>query len=901
MPNPKDVFDHPLEYLDFLQSADFERQYFERKEVRIDTNNQINTLKDKIKQCISAFANSNRTGGLLALGIADDGTIKGTQHVDEQTMNRILQVTQDLRNHATQVEDVELPNSDGKRLYLLYTPWILNAICETITDFTKGWKRVGAQCLALTDQDRELLKREKRIVDFELSYCCPYNPDELDEKVVEEFKKSYLEDKNAQYDYTTEEILYNAGALMKENDKYAFTNAGFLFFASNPRRLFASAYVRVLRFEVNVEESRTRGVTTFDKRFDGPLPNMIRKLQTFFKDSALFRTIIRRSSHGGFMEDPEYPLFVVDEALINAAIHRDYGATTPIHCVAYQNGLVVENPGGIPQAVPQHFNLGDTFLDSVPRNSRIVDWMCLMKDEREKPLVRALREGTEKMRQEMHKMGLPPPSYETTFTKTSVTLYNLLEERLEPHIHTKSTRNNAPSISSALDAMEKSSSFIGWSHAQTGDNKNKIDNGLSDLPNGWEWTTLQEACSKPQYGWTTKATAEGTLRLLRTTDITDGNVDWETVPFCTEEPPDKEKYLLKTGDIVISRAGSVGYSYLVKNPQNAVFASYLIRFKPSPMIDENYLVFFLKSPDYWKIISKEKAGIALVNVNATKLKRIEIPLPPLAEQHRIVAKLETLFTQLDTAVDNLKKAQMQLQRYRQSLLKAAFDGELTEEWREGYAGKGGKDIGEVVQLKEIANLRREKVQPKDNNKNLNFVGLKHIDSGVSILKRWGDASEVKSTKARFYPNDVLYGKLRPYLDKAVIAEMEGMCSSDILVFTTNSKMIPRFLVYLLHSHPFRSYAIATSSGITLPRTSWNALGEFTFALPPLTEQEQIVSELERHLSVADEIEATIGAELKRAERMRQSILKHAFTGKLVPQDPNDEPAETLLARIQAEH
>ena len=245
------------------------------------------------------------------------------------------------------------------------------------------------------------------------------------------------------------------------------------------------------------------------------------------------------------MEDPEYPLFVVDEALINAAIHRDYGATTAIHCIAYQNGLVVENPGGIPQAVPQHFNLGDTFLDSVPRNSRIVDWMCLMKDEREKPLVRALREGTEKMRQEMHKMGLPPPSYETTFTKTSVTLYNLLEERLEPHIHTKSTRNNEPSTSSALDDMEKMSDLIGWSPAQTEDHVNKTKPGLSDLPNGWEWTTLQEVCSTPQYGWTTKAIQDGTLRLLRTTDITAGNVNWETVPFCAEEPPDKEKISVK--------------------------------------------------------------------------------------------------------------------------------------------------------------------------------------------------------------------------------------------------------------------------------------------------------------------------------------------------------------------
>ncbi len=927
MPDPKDVFDNPLEYMDFLQSTDFERQQFDWKEVRTDNKSQIDSLKDKVKRCISAFANSSRAGGLLVLGIADDGTIKGTQHVDEQTINNILQVIQNLRNHATQVQDVELPNSDGKRIHLLYTPWTSNAICETVGNFHEAWKRVGAQCLALTEQDRDQLKREKKIVDFEVSYCCPYDPDELDKKVVEEFKKVYLEDKDAQYDYTTEEVLYNIGALMKENDKYAFTNAGFLFFASNPRRLFASAYVRVLRFEVNVEESRTRGVTTFDKRFDGPLPNMIRKLQTFFKDSALFRTIIRRSSHGGFMEDPEYPLFVVDEALINAAIHRDYGATTAIHCIAYQNGLVVENPGGIPQAVPQHFNLGDTFLDSVPRNSRIVDWMCLMKDEREKPLVRALREGTEKMRQEMHKMGLPPPSYETTFTKTSVTLYNLLEERLEPHIHTKSTRNNEPSTSSALDDMGKSSSFIGWSPAQTGDSKNKVNNGLSDLPNGWEWTTLQEACSTPQYGWTTKATAEGTLRLLRTTDITDGNVDWETVPFCTEEPPDKEKYLLKTGDIVISRAGSVGYSYLVKSPQNAVFASYLIRFKPLSMIDENYLRFFLKSPDYWKIISKEKAGIALVNVNATKLKRIEIPLPPLAEQHRIVAKLEVLFTQLDAAVDNLKKAQTQLQRYRQSLLKSAFEGELTKEWREGYSGElESMSVSEVstmgslpdlpdgwvwTKIKDIAEFIRgvsyrkdqSSKTPKDNyvpilranniNAQLNYEDLVYVQR-----ERIKDEQFVKALDiiiAMSSGSKHLVGKAaQAYQD------FEGGFGTFCGLVRVSEEVNQKFIGLFFQSPGYRNEISRLSIGININNLRRENIEEMLIPVPPLAEQEQIVSELKRHLSVADEIEATIGAELTRAERLRQSILKDAFSGKFVPQDPKDEPASVLLEKIREE-
>ena len=424
MPTPKDVFDNPLEYLDFLQSADFEGQYFERKEIRVDTTNQINTLKDKIKQCISAFANSNRAGGLLVLSIADDGTIIGTQGIDEQTINGILQVARDLSNHATQLKEIELPNSDGKKLHLLYTPWTPNGICETFADFPKAWKRFGAQNLALTEQDREQLKRDKKIVDFETSYCCPYDPNELDNEVVEEFKNAFLEARGAQYEYSTEAILLNIEAIRQiEGEKCDFTNAGYLFFASYPRKHFPSAYVRVLRFEVDVEEAHNRGGTTFDRDFDGALPKLIRKLKTFFEESAIFRTFIERGDSGRFIEDPEYPLLAVDEAVVNAVMHRDYGFSEAIHCIAYRNGFVVKSPGSIPQDVPQHFSLEDTVLSSVLRNSKLVEWMRFMKDEQGKPLVRALSEGTQKMCEEMEKLGLPAPYYETG-RDTFVTLYN---------------------------------------------------------------------------------------------------------------------------------------------------------------------------------------------------------------------------------------------------------------------------------------------------------------------------------------------------------------------------------------------------------------------------------------------------------------------------------------------
>jgi type I restriction enzyme S subunit len=173
------------------------------------------------------------------------------------------------------------------------------------------------------------------------------------------------------------------------------------------------------------------------------------------------------------------------------------------------------------------------------------------------------------------------------------------------------------------------------------------------LPNGWFWSTIGEVCHNPQYGWTTKASEAGSLRIVRTTDITSGVINWDNVPFCEKEPENKEKYLLKDGDIVISRAGSVGYSLLIKSPQHSVFASYLIRFMP--IINENFVAYFLKSPYYWNSISETKIGIAVSNVNATKLKKISVPIPPQSEQHRIVAKIEEFFTKLDAGVDALKR------------------------------------------------------------------------------------------------------------------------------------------------------------------------------------------------------------------------------------------------------
>ena len=207
------------------------------------------------------------------------------------------------------------------------------------------------------------------------------------------------------------------------------------------------------------------------------------------------------------------------------------------------------------------------------------------------------------------------------------------------------------------------------------------ENKLLEIPKEWKWVQIGDVSTEPQYGYTTKAINEGRIKLLRTTDITKGKVDWDKVPYCKDEPEDIEKYLIKDGDIVISRAGSIGFSYLIENPpDNVVFASYLIRFKP--FINRKYFKYFLNSQIYWNQVEEKETGIAIPNINATKLKNMFFVLSPLPEQEKIVEILEEAFNKIDAGVEKLKKMKKLLSLYRQAVLKYAFEGKLTKEWRE---------------------------------------------------------------------------------------------------------------------------------------------------------------------------------------------------------------------------
>jgi type I restriction enzyme S subunit len=191
------------------------------------------------------------------------------------------------------------------------------------------------------------------------------------------------------------------------------------------------------------------------------------------------------------------------------------------------------------------------------------------------------------------------------------------------------------------------------------------------LPNGWSLTRLAAISRRIHYGYTASSdSALREIRMLRITDIQENAVDWEAVPGCTIDPQSVDKYRLAKGDILIARTGgTIGKTFLVGEvPVTAVFASYLIRVQGTSHIFDQFLKLFLESPLYWTQLYEGARGTGQPNVNGQTLGRLILPLPPLAEQHRIVAKVDELIGLCDQLEASLTDTAVTRSRLLDSLL-----------------------------------------------------------------------------------------------------------------------------------------------------------------------------------------------------------------------------------------
>ena len=458
-----------------------------------------------------------------------------------------------------------------------------------------------------------------------------------------------------------------------------------------------------------------------------------------------------------------------------------------------------------------------------------------------------------------------------------------------------------------------------------------------ELPKGWVSSSVIEICEKSQYGWTTSSQPNGNLKFLRTADITSGQIDWSSVPFCKNEPKDVKKYLLNDGDIVISRAGSVGFSSLINKPQRAVFASYLIRFRP--LIETKFFAYFLQSPFYWSEIHEKSLGNTLANVNATRINQIKFLLPPLNEQKRIVSKIEELFSKIDSTKQSLEQTKLQLEQYRSSLLRSAFEGKLTEKWRD--TNDVVDSVSKLLEQKQNKKIQKTEIdlsalpvipetwawvnfnQILEDKKNAMKAGpfgssLKkefYVPDGYKIYGQeqvirgdpeYGDYfideerfQLLKSNEVK--PGDLLISLVGTVGKTLVLPDKikKGILNPRLIKISLDKQIVDvQFIQMYFESAPAKFYFKLASHGGTMDILNMGMLKKLPIPLPVINEQKKILEKIEQGFSLIENTSQIVNSTLQTLQTMKMSVLKQAFEGKLVPQDPNDEPAHILLEKIK---
>ncbi len=330
-----------------------------------------------------------------------------------------------------------------------------------------------------------------------------------------------------------------------------------------------------------------------------------------------------------------------------------------------------------------------------------------------------------------------------------------------------------------------------------------------------------------------------------------------------------------------------------------------------PSLNSKYLFCFLKTK--YGYINKSPKGVGIPHVNPNRLFNLSFPIAPLPEQERIVAKIEELFSRLDAGVESLEKAKRSLKLYRQSVLKAAFKGKLTEKFRKTNSSS----------LTKLVNSKRKDLEEFPDS--WDIVPLEHCVNVLDYKRRPINSSERKKRikdkpKSELYPYYGATGKvglidnylfdeelvllgedgapfLQPFAEKAYLVSGKFWVNNHAHVLKAIDRvMLNKFLCFQLNLVNYQKYV----TGTTRFKLNQGRMKNIPLILPSIPEQTEIVDEIERRFSIADALEKSIDENLERAEQLRASILKTAFEGNLVPQDPNDEPASVLLERIKAE-
>lgn len=323
--------------------------------------------------------------------------------------------------------------------------------------------------------------------------------------------------------------------------------------------------------------------------------------------------------------------------------------------------------------------------------------------------------------------------------------------------------------------------------------------------------------------------------------------------------------------------------------------------RSSPLVNLKYCFYFMQTIQH-KAETHKRYWIS-------EYSKLPISLPPLAEQQRIVEKLEELFSSLDNGIEYFKATLEQLKVYRQAVLKQAFEGKLTnKDVKDGELPEGWKqsqiiDVCHDIKVGIVVQPSKYYTSAGDGVKAFRSANIRefHIEDANWVY--FSEAGNKANLRTQVLENDVLLVRSGyPGTSCVVPKKYSGSNAIDIIITRPNiSKIMPSYLCAFNNSPFGRGAFEKRIRGSAQQHLNIKEYSRIEIAYPDMKEQQLIISEVESRLSVCDKLEESIAQSLEQAEVLRQSILKKAFEGKLVAQDPNDEPATVLIERIRAEH
>lgn len=394
---------------------------------------------------------------------------------------------------------------------------------------------------------------------------------------------------------------------------------------------------------------------------------------------------------------------------------------------------------------------------------------------------------------------------------------------------------------------------------------------------GWEVKTLGEV-SKINYGYTESASSEPIgSKFLRITDIQNDCVNWESVPYCKIETNEIIKYQLIDDDIVFARTGATtGKSFLVKEPpENAVFASYLIRLR---LIDKTvllpeFLFLFFQSAYYWQSIKEGTAGSAQGGFNATKLAALFISIPPLLEQQRIVAILDKAFASIATAKanteQNLKNARALFDSYLHEVFSQRGEG-----WEEKRLVEIAKDFGRGK------SKNRPRNDPKLYGGKYPFIQTGDIRNATHLITSYSQTyNETGLAQSKLWAKGTVCITIAANIAETAILNFDACFPDSVIGVTVDeNKANNKFLEYLLQS--FKSELQAKGKGSAQDNINMGTFENQLFPFPSLEKQNEIVAKFDILQKETQRLETLYQRKLTALDELKKSLLYKAFNGEL---------------------